>query len=184
MSRKKKPNFGDIKKANTRATSTPMEGRVIEDVKAFYNSRRRSDRYEPEWVAMFFEDLLGNNKVDDDVRSYHQTYKTPQVVTRLSGDRWVQEDGFLVGTTSWIFMGRKFCNPIEHRGWIIINRTLSGAAFELDKSISDKPLGTFFMAYSPRHQVGMSALSGNEIGPCRTLEEVKAIIDEEVEATS
>lgn len=156
---------------------------VLVAVRAIYDSQRRDDVYEPNWVAMFWAGAYGDSNEADlgMYRSYLESVAdSPHIATRMFGEEHVQEDGFLVATTSWIFAGRKSSTPIAHRGWIIIDREFSDGVKALERANRlGKGMPThFWMAYSTRGPVGMSAMSGDEIGPCTSLAEVKAYIDE------
>ena len=83
----------------------------------------------------------------------------------------VIEGGAKVGTTLWIFAARNQCQPEEYKGWVILNRS---PAKEYEGF--PKP-GPVYMAYHPDKQMGLSAMTGDEIGPCPTLADTKASID-------
>jgi hypothetical protein len=153
-------------------------------MRAFYESRRRDDEYEPAWThPLFLPAFSGetpNKETVREMRSYLASIaKSPHIVTRMLGMKHVQEDGFLIGTTSWVFMGRALSSPVRYRGWTIINRALSTQVTDMERA---NQLGSgqptlFFLAYNDAHAVGASAMTGDEIGPCTSLAEVKAYID-------
>jgi hypothetical protein len=150
-------------------------------VRTIYDSQCRQDNYEPKWIAMFWASAYENTGDVAEYRRYLKSVaKSPHLATRMMGVKHVQEDGFLVATTSWIFAGRKMASPVEYRGWIIIDRDFSQAVKTIERA---NGLGTgqptrFFMAYSARGPVGVSAMTGDEIGPCTSLAEVKGYIDD------
>jgi hypothetical protein len=178
-------------------------------VQAIYDSNRRQDRYEPQWIAMWWADAfrvdellavpesLPNRQretrseaVNELVGQYKSYLKAvargPHLVTRMLGGVHVQDDGFLIGTTSWIFAGRAKATPFEHQGWTIISRELSDVVKALERAngLGRGQPTRFFMAYNARDAVGLSAMTGGEIGPCLSLDEVKAHIDEEVDSSA
>jgi hypothetical protein len=175
-------------------------------VQAVYNASRRHDQFEPPWVAMWWahafrvDELLGipaapaktarQERAAEVVGQYRSYLKAvargPYLVTRMLGVSHVQEDGFLIGTTSWIFAGRKNSHPVAYREWTIISRELSDdvKALERANGLARGQPTTFWMTFNPRDAVGASAMTGGEIGPCLNLREMKAYIDEEVEAAA
>lgn len=153
-------------------------------VRARYESQRRKDAFEPEWIGMFWAGAYETAPDEEEVGVYRSYLKScargPHIVKRMSGHKHVQDDGFLVGTTSWIFAARAKATPIEYRGWIIIDRELSAEvkALERANSLGKGQPTRFFMGYNRRDAVGMSVMTGGEIGPCTSIAEVKAYIDE------
>jgi hypothetical protein len=137
-------------------------------VQALYDSRRRHDAFEPTWISPYFEEAG-----EDQLRSILASVaRSPHMVTRITGDKHVQEDGFLIGTTTWIFMGRSHCTPVTHKGWVIIDRELSSEvkALERANALGKNQPTRFYMAYrveSPAY----------DIGPCLSLRETIAFID-------
>jgi hypothetical protein len=180
---------------------------VLMAVQAIYDSNRRHDQYEPPWIAMWWADAfrvdellavpesLPNrqretrseavNELVDQYKSYLKAVaRGPHLVTRMLGGKHMQHDGFLIGTTSWIFAGRAKAVPVAYRGWTILHRELSDEvkALERANALGRGQPTTFWMAFNPRDAVGLSGMTGGEIGPCLSLDEARAYINEEVEA--
>jgi len=159
---------------------------VLATVRSIYGRQRRNDKYEPRWIGMFWADAyepVGPEEESEasEYRSFLKSVaRSPHIVTRMTGHKHVQEDGFLVATTSWVFAGRKLCAPVEYRGWIVIDREFSDdvKALERANGLGKGQPTRFYMAYSTRGPVGMSAMTGNEVGPCTSLEELKAHLNE------
>lgn len=136
---------------------------------AFYEKRKGQPQFEPDWVHPLFAAayvvVVGHGTSDDHhlVKEAYAAIKTPngQYDFPPFGRRTLEE-GFKVGTTSWAFLGRRLITPIEHRGWVICWRSHGNFAA--------------YMAYHRKRPMGMSALTGDEIGPCTSLEETKRVI--------
>lgn len=137
---------------------------------AFYEKRKGQPHFEPEWVHPLFAAayaVLGGHGTSEDrhlVKEAYAAIRTPNGQYDFFPFRRTLEEGFKVGTTSWVFLGRHRITPVEHRGWVICWRTYGGF--------------TAYMAYHRQRPMGMSALTGDEIGPCRSLEETKGVIDQ------
>jgi len=182
---------------------------VLMAVQAIYDASRRHDQHEPPWIAMWWADAFRVDELlavpedlskrqretrSETVRELVGQYRSylkavargPHLVTRMFGGKHVQHDGFLVGTTSWIFAGRATATPFEFRGWTIISRELSDAVKALERAngLGRGQPTTFWMAYNARDAVGLSGMTGGEIGPCLGIDEVRAHINEEVEAAA
>jgi hypothetical protein len=182
---------------------------VLLAVQRIYNATRRQDQHEPSWVAMWWadafrldellavpEDLSRRQRetrsetVSEVVGQYRSYLKAiargPHLVTRMLGGTHVQDDGFLIGTTSWIFAGRAKATPVKYQGWTIVSRELSAEVKALERAngLGRGQPTTFWMAYNASDAVGLSGGTGGEIGPCMSIDEVRAYINEEVEAAA
>ncbi len=144
-----------------------------------YEERRRNDEFEPPWVHGGYElvkhFLDGNIDKDDreaavGVIESHDLHDG-QVVSSFGFGGRVMHDGWKVGTPTWIFMGRKFCQPEQiANGWIMISRKLPDEIAHM----VHQPKGTrAWMAYHPKCQMGHSAMTSNCIGPSHTSDEVR-----------
>lgn len=153
---------------------------------AYYNERRRTDKYEPKKVHPFYgsafrivegykyeSDEDRKCDIEDVKEAYEITFKGKDGPYNdpIFGERYLQ-GGVKVGTTSWIFDGRRDARVTPYRGWAIMGRTFDVPGY-------DKV--TFYMAFRPETQLGASAMSGDEIGPCESIKECKCYIDQEEE---
>ena len=119
MSKKKKQNFGDVKRAaaksaeanksNNQARKRSMavedidartDEQVIAEVRAIYDSSRRDDHHEPGWIAMFLAGAVAYHEGDNSTRKA----KRKRIVRMRSYIRSVANSPELVtrrqGTTS------------------------------------------------------------------------------------
>jgi hypothetical protein len=147
----------------------------------FYEAHKGDEKYEPNWIHPAFE--VGYKIVDDPyyvdsdkgfiLDGCYESITLPDgyVCEAFPGltdsPKRIMEDGFKVGTTSWIFMGRK--NPAYqavYRDWVILGRK-----WAKDGAIT-------YMAYHPDKPMGLSAMTGEDIGPTFDLAQIKAAIDE------
>ncbi len=146
---------------------------VLEKAEAcvkFYEAHRGDPRLEPRWTYSIFEAafaMVGGKAEENDDYFVNEAYgaiTTPdgQYDFFPFGKRTLQE-GFKVGTTSWVFFGRHGNPQLEYCGWIICVRRYGNVVA--------------YMAYHPDRPMGSSALTGDEIGPCQSLDETKAYID-------
>jgi len=153
----------------TAAKRFPDKARIVWD---WYQSRRASDEWEPNWIHPAYEwarKVVNDEKLTNEERQWaHQVvaaHRTPDhtVHETIFGQRTTQ-DGVSIGTTSWIFLGRKDTTPEEHDGWVVISRSYRG--------------WTAWMAYHRDLPMGLSAMTGQEIGPCANKAEVLALVAE------
>jgi hypothetical protein len=157
---------------------------VCAAIRAVYDGSRRSDGLEPTHPAMFFAPAFSGEADADTIEEYRSFLKAqdqpPYIVERITGGKHVVEKGVLIACTSWIFMARAQAIPKEYRGWIIIDRELSPEvkALESANKLGKGHPTRFFMAYRRDTVVGMSGMTGEEIGPCQSLAEVEECIDE------
>lgn len=151
----------------TDAKKFSVKARIIWD---WYQSRRASDEWEPNWIHPAYEwarKVVNGEKLTNDERRWaHQvvgSHRTPDhtVVETIFGQRTIH-DGVSVGTTSWIFLGRNDATPEEHGGWVVISRSYKG--------------WTAWMAYHRDLQMGLSAMTGQEIGPCGSKAEILSLV--------
>jgi hypothetical protein len=140
-------------------------------LKAYYESTRRYDEHEPSWVHPFFEPVLNGSTLGEDHSIVARCIKRGAIehTSWLGMPRIIDKDGWKVGTTSWMFMRRNQCTPVRYREWTVINATFRGT--------------TYWMAYGANNRVGMSVMTDNSIGPCLSLEEVTAFIDDDKACT-
>ena len=170
---------------NTQTIDKMSDTEVREAVRGVYEKQRRADEYEPPWIAMYWAAAYAEtgDVSEYDYRGYLVSLtQPPYIVFRSDRSRHVQEDGFLIATTSWIFAARAKSTPIPYRGWVIIDRELSDEVKALERAngLGRGQPTRFFMAYDHKSPVGLSACSGGEIGPCMSLDAVKEYIDGEV----
>lgn len=151
--------------------STTTRNDTREILRRYYEGTRRSDEHEPRWVHPFYEPVLDGAQlsVDHEHAARHMSRGKVTRETFLGLPRVIDTDGWKVGTTTWIFMRRRLCTPACYRGW-----TITSATFGSD---------TFWLAYNDDHRVGFSTLSDESLGPCTSLEEVRALIDAEHDDT-
>ena len=124
-------------------------------IKQFYVAHARADQFEPAWVHPAYDTTwmeMEEMRNFVEILKYTGRYRDP-----IFGDRYVEE-GAKVGTTSWIFMGRKSCTPEIIDGWCVISREFRSK--------------TYWMAYSMTEPIGMSAMTDDSIGPYESKEEV------------
>lgn len=124
-----------------------------------YCNRKRTDEYEPNWILKPYDLArmysLGQQINDEDIFLLENLLKShaepngaevpvkrgfPKEGTRL------MHDGWKAGSSSWLFMGRKFSKTSQHSHYVIISRTLSDNYYNL----LDSPTApqTLFCAYS------------------------------------
>lgn len=137
---------------------------------AFYESRRIRNfplgNVEPSWALVPFTCLYrwkaGERSAED-----RESAEDAVTSLELSGpyeDLWFIEDGFKVGTTGWVFMGRSLPNaeviPCQD-DVVIVGRTPSGKTSRAMTAAGCKtPIGTRWIAYSltvPLHLQGVGA---------------------------
>lgn len=150
-----------------------------------YQVRRRTDEYEPPWIHPGYELIKKylDGTIHKDERESavgiikSHDLKDGQIVSSFGFEGRVMHDGWKVGTPSWIFMGRKFCEPeIIDNGWIMISRELPDDI----AAMVHRPNGArAWMAYHPQLQMGQTAMTSNCIGPSHTPEQVRRIARQE-----
>jgi len=146
-----------------------------------YQSRRLAPEFEPEWIQPDYQRLQdwldGKTANESAVREILDSFDVPDgsVQQSLVG-KVVIEDGFLVGTTSWIFDRRNECDLEIYREWIILSRALNPAIVAAVRGLEFPAMGRFWMAFL-RHPEKRFRGHLPGIGPCMSLEEMHALID-------
>jgi hypothetical protein len=79
---------------------------------AFYNSTRRDDRYEPEWILPPFDEVFSGGSLPDDPHLLVEENDIRLFENPMFGAR-ILHGGFKVGTTSWVFMGRRHADVVD-----------------------------------------------------------------------
>lgn len=100
------------------------------------------------------------------------------------GGKRIVQDGTKVGTTTWVFEGRAKCRPERHKGWVILHRDVAPAIREVGRESGFEEVERVWMAYHPDRPMGDSAMTGREIGPCLSRDEVVAHIEKAQSPTS
>ena len=137
---------------------------------AFYEARRIRNfplgDVEPSWTLVPFTSLYrwkaGERSEED--RESAEDAVTSLELSGLYDDLWFIEDGFKVGTTSWVFMGRSLPEaeiiPCEN-DVVIVSRTPSASTIKAMRAAGCKTgVATWWIAYSltvPLHVQGVGA---------------------------
>lgn len=132
----------------------------------YYESHKGDAAYEPEWIHPFFE--VSTMPDDAIIRAANSLKVADGTICEafpglVGSPLRIIHDGWKVGTTSWVFFGRR--TPAYRRAigsWVVLGRTYEGE--------------TIYMAYNRKRRMRCSALSNDEIGPCRSSQEIEALI--------
>lgn len=150
-----------------------------------YLSRRRADDYEPHWVHPAYEMMQHYNDLStydqqeaDEIIESHD-HPDGACIVVLPGLSRIVHDGWLLGTPTWVFMGRNLSgSPIERHGdWIILGRPIP---HELRTHVTPK-IAFAWIAYHMDRPMGFTCLTAECIGPCNSREEVLELLDAEMQ---
>ena len=152
----------------------------IDRLIALYESRRIKHvplgNVEPSWALVPFTCLYrwkaGERSAEDRESAEHAV--TSLELSGLYEDLWFIEDGFKVGTTGWVFMGRSLPDaeviPCKD-DVVIVGRTPSGkTSWAMTAAGCKTPITTWWIAYSltvPLHLQG--------VGACKDFDRVDAL---------
>lgn len=144
----------------------------IEQIRAWYDAHRGDAAFEPNWTHPLFQAAFEGDK--EMLEAVKETLSLPDgsVVEAFpglpGGPKRLMEDGFKVGTTSWIFFGRK--NPAYRKivgSWVILGRRWAG-----NGAIN-------YMAFHKDRPMGLSAMTGQELGPSFDLAEIELAVQQD-----
>lgn len=145
-----------------------------------------SAQFEPEWMHPAYEILQkfiqGSLPVEKmnlvkEIIASHECEDgrtvTVQPGVPASGKR-VMHDGWKIGSSTWVFMGRKDYAKRLNDDWILVSRKIPDKIFSLNFE-SDLP-NEVWIAYHRRRQMGFSPMD-NFIGPTPYLDDLYSEFD-------
>lgn len=147
-----------------------------------YVSRQRTDNLEPKWIHPAYKlarEMAEGRRLDpNDITMFRQMIGSHELedgtIVPSSNDMptGVMHDGWRVGTTSWVFMGRKKAANIagetgEKSSWVLVGRTIP-------KTIQSDFGDSIYIAYNLNCPVGMGPTDwkANVVGPAASVQEV------------
>lgn len=146
----------------------------------------KSEQFEPDWMHPAYEILQKFVQVDlpveklklvKEIIASHECEDGMAVAVQpgvpASGRRIIH-DGWKIGSSTWVFMGRKQNAKMLNEDWILVGRKIPDEIFSLnfDSGLPNK----IWIAYHRRKQMGMSPMD-NFIGPTPYLDDLYSEFD-------
>lgn len=155
-----------MKRQNNQSPESTREAAARQVLRNYYESTRRNDEHEPCWIHPCFEDVYSGAALEENHLTVADAIVEGKVVRfdQCGRQRVVDRDGWIVGTTMWIFFRRHLCTPMNHKGWTIINACFEGE--------------TYWMAYDPTYGVNVVPGTFDSIGPALDRDMIIAAVNQ------